>query len=131
MGGLVSNILFGNQQAEYQSQQIEAQRAMQQEQQSQQARQQRGLLERQQAAARAAMAGRGVGSGSGSGANLLAGMSKRTEQAIADNAKLASMRDDMLVNELDNNRQQSVVRNLQQGLNLADNVYQFGMSLFR
>lgn len=134
MGGIVSSILsFGdqNRQAQYQQQQTEMQRQILWERQQQQAKQQHGLLERQQAAARAAMSGRGVGIGSGSSAAVLAGMAKQTEQAIADNATLASMQDSMLQANMDNQAGQNASKNITQGLNLAQTGVRVGLGLLR
>jgi hypothetical protein len=67
-----------------QQQQQDWQAQMLRQQSDQQARQQRDLLKRQLASNRAALAGGGVGFAGGSGAALLAGLSRQTEQDIAD-----------------------------------------------
>lgn len=76
-----------------QAEQINQQNQMVWLQHEQKAREQRDLLKRQAASARAALAagGGGVGSG-GSAAALLAGLTRQTEQAIADDHGYLSLR---------------------------------------
>ncbi|OJX65807.1 hypothetical protein [Magnetospirillum sp. 64-120] len=80
-------------QAQAQTNQINQQNQMMALQQEQRARQQRDLLKRQAATARASLAAGGGGvAGGGSAAALLSGLTKQTEQGIADNYDALALR---------------------------------------
>ncbi len=82
-------------QAQAQTNQINQQNQMMALQQEQRARQQRDLLKRQAATARASLAAGGGGvAGGGSAAALLSGMTKQTEQGIADSYDALALRSD-------------------------------------
>lgn len=80
-------------QAQAQTNQINQQNQMMALQQEQRARQQRDLLKRQAATARASLAAGGGGvAGGGSAAALLSGLTKQTEQGIADGYDAMALR---------------------------------------
>lgn len=80
-------------QAQAQTNQINQQNQMMALQQEQRARQQRDLLKRQTASARASLAAGGGGvAGGGSAAALLSGLTKQTEQGIADGYDAMALR---------------------------------------
>lgn len=82
-------------QAQAQTNQINQQNQMMALQQEQRARQQRDLLKRQAATARASLAAGGGGvAGGGSAMALLSGLTKQTEQGIADSYDALALRSD-------------------------------------
>lgn len=81
-------------QAQAQTNQINQQNQMMALQQEQRARQQRDLLKRQAASARASLAAGGGVVGGGSAAALLSGLTKQTEQGIADGYDAMALRMD-------------------------------------
>lgn len=79
-------------QSQSQAEQVNLQNQMLVQQQERQAKQQRDLLKRQMATARASL-GAGIGGGAGgSAAALLSGLTRQTEQDIADGASIAATR---------------------------------------
>lgn len=75
-----------------QQQQVDLQAQMLWQQQGQRAKQQRDLLKRQLATARASLAGGGIGLAGGSGQALMEGLSRRTEEDIADGHAATALR---------------------------------------
>lgn len=107
--------------AEAQAQQQSLQSQMLWQQQEQRARQQRDLLKRQMATARASLAAGGIGFGGGSGQALMAGMTKKAEEDIADGYDAASLRHQLQFGDGQDRPDNRATRSLgyaQDGLNI-------------
>lgn len=106
--------------AEAQAQQQSLQSQVLWQQQEQRARQQRDLLKRQMATARASLAAGGIGFG-GSGQALMAGMTKKAEEDIADGYDAASLRHRLQFGDGEDRPDNRATRSLgyaQDGLNI-------------
>ncbi|MBI2240163.1 MAG: hypothetical protein HYU59_05085 [Magnetospirillum gryphiswaldense] len=120
-----SNAAAAHQQS--QANQLDLQNQMLVQQQEQQAKQQRDLLKRQMATARASL-GAGIGGGAGgSAAALLSGLTRQTEQDIADGASTATTRQKQIYNGY---RQDGGDDRLTSGLGAASQAFSVLQPLF-